>query len=202
MLCKEYIGKGLDVSIVRPPTIMGHGRLGIFQILFEWIREGYNVPVLGKGDNIYQFIHADDFAEACILASEHAGSEIYNCGTDKFGSMRDVLEDLCQYAGTGSKVVGVPMNLAVFGMNVTSKLGLSPLGTYHALMYGRSMYFDSSKAHEQLGWKPKYSNNAMFRETYGWYIANREEVLENKHGHSPHRSPLRQGVLNVIKKVI
>src|SRR6185369_8469868 len=55
-LCRDYAQRGLDVTIVRPRTIMGHGRLGIFQILFEWIRGGYNVPVFGSGDNVYQFI--------------------------------------------------------------------------------------------------------------------------------------------------
>ena len=72
-LCARYGQQGLDVSIIRPRTIMGHGRLGIFQILFEWIRTGYNVPVLGRGDNTYQFVHADDLAEACILAASRGG---------------------------------------------------------------------------------------------------------------------------------
>ena len=81
--------RGLDVSIIRPRTIMGHGRLGIFQILFEWIRTGYNVPVLGRGDNVYQFVHADDLADACILAAARPGVATYNCGTDRFGTMRE-----------------------------------------------------------------------------------------------------------------
>ena len=35
-LCHEAIKSGLDISIVRPRTILGHGRLGIFGILFEF----------------------------------------------------------------------------------------------------------------------------------------------------------------------
>ena len=91
-LCLRYSKDGFDVSIVRPRTILGHGRLGIFQILFEWIRTGANVPVLGQGDNVYQFIHADDLADACIRASRRRGAGIYNCGTNRFGTMREVLE--------------------------------------------------------------------------------------------------------------
>jgi nucleoside-diphosphate-sugar epimerase len=41
-LCNAVAASGLDVTIIRPRTILGHGRLGIFQILFEWIREGWN----------------------------------------------------------------------------------------------------------------------------------------------------------------
>ena len=43
-------------------------------------------------------------------------------------------------------------------------MGLSPLGSYHALMYGRSMYFDINKSIRELGWAPRYSNNEMFEE--------------------------------------
>ena len=201
LLCKEYIEKGLDVSIIRPRTIMGHGRLGIFQILFEWIREGSNVPVFGKGDNIYQFVHSDDLAEACILAGEKTGSEIYNCGAENFGTMREVLEALCEHAGTGSKVTGVPMAPAVIGMKLTSAIGLSPLGAYHALMYGRSMYFDISKAKTELNWQPKFSNIEMFIESYDWYLKNREEVLAATSG-SHHRRAVKQGVLGLVKRLL
>jgi nucleoside-diphosphate-sugar epimerase len=200
-LCAKYAKLGLDVSVIRPRTIMGHGRLGIFQILFEWIRTGYNVPVFGRGDNVYQFVHADDLAEACILAAGRAGGATYNCGTDRFGTMREVLEHLCAHAKTGSKVRSVPMGPAVAMMNVTSALGLSPLGPYHALMYGRSLYFDITKAKTELGWQPKFSSNEMFVDSYEWYLKNREKILAT-HGASHHRSAVKQGVLGIIKHLL
>jgi nucleoside-diphosphate-sugar epimerase len=201
LMCHEYENRGLDVSIVRPRTIMGHGRLGIFQILFEWIKEGVNIPVLGSGSNIYQFVHADDLADACILAGLRAGSAVYNCGTDRFGTMREVLESLCAHARTGSKVKTVPMAPAVLGMKLTSAIGISPLGAYHALMYGRSMYFDISKAADELNWKPKFSNEEMFIDSYEWYLKNREYVI-SQIGASHHRSAVKQGVLSLVKKIL
>ncbi|MGQ0734411.1 MAG: NAD-dependent epimerase/dehydratase family protein [Acidobacteriota bacterium] len=197
-VCQQYVERGLDVSIIRPRTILGHGRLGIFQILFEWIKLGYNVPVLGHGDNIYQFVHADDLAEACILAGDRKGPAVYNCGTDRFGTMREALEHLCAQAGTGSRVKNVPMGLAVAGMKVTSALGLSPLGPYHALMYGRSLYFDSTKAKSELGWHPRYSNDEMLLDSYKWYLQN-HEVIERTHGASHHRSAVKQGALKLAR---
>lgn len=197
-LCHQYAAQGLDVSIIRPRTILGHGRLGIFQILFEWISEGANIPVLGRGDNVYQFVHANDLAEACILAAERPGPSTYNCGTDRFGTMRAALEHLCQHAGTGSRVRSFPMMVAVPLMKVTSLLGISPLGPYHSLMYGRSMYFDVSKAQRELGWQPKHSNDEMFVESYNWYLSNREHVLTTAGG-SFHRRAVKQGVLRVLK---
>jgi len=200
-LCVRYAGQGLDVSIVRPRTILGHGRLGIFHILFEWISEGANVPVLGRGDNRYQFIHADDLADACVMAAARPGSTSYNIGADRFGTMRQALEGLAAHAGTGSRVKSVPMAPAVAAMRVTSAIGLSPLGPYHALMYGRSMYFDSSKAASELGWKPRYSNEEMLIDSYEWFRAHREEAATGT-GLSSHRSPVRQGVLALVRRML
>ncbi|MEM1170761.1 MAG: NAD-dependent epimerase/dehydratase family protein [Cyanobacteria bacterium P01_H01_bin.35] len=197
-LCAKYVERGLDVSIIRPRTIIGHGRLGIFQILFEWIRQGYNVPVLGKGNNSYQFVHADDLAQACILAAIRPGAATYNCGTDRFGTMREVLQSLCDYAKTGAKVKSVPMAPAIGGMKITSALGISPLGAYHSLMYGRSMYFDISKSQSELGWQPQYSNEEMFIQSYDWYLKNRESVFTSNRA-SHHRSAVKQGVLRLVK---
>lgn len=200
-LCHDYAARGLDVTIIRPRTIMGHGRLGIFQILFEWIREGYNAPVFGRGDNVYQFVHADDLADACLLAAARPGATIYNCGAANFGTMRAGLEHLCAHAGTGSKVRSVPMAPAVALMKITSSLGLSPLGAYHALMYGRSLYFDISKAQRELNWQPRFSNNEMLVQSYDWYLTNREKILKS-HSASHHRSAVKQGILGLVKHAL
>jgi nucleoside-diphosphate-sugar epimerase len=200
-LCARYAEQGLDVSIVRPRTILGHGRLGIFHLLFRWISEGANVPVLGRGDNRYQFVHADDLADACALAAEHSGPASYNIGADRYGTMRELLETLARHAGTGSRVRSVPMAPAVAAMRVTSTLGLSPLGPYHALMYGRSMYFDLTRAKSELGWAPRYSNDEMIVDSYDWFLAHRDEVRAAS-GMSSHRSPVREGVLSIVRRFL
>ena len=197
-LCHDYMDKGLIVSILRPRTILGHGRLGIFQILFEWVRQGKNVPVLGSGDNSYQFIHAEDLARATILASEKDNSGIYNIGTPKFGSMREALENLISAVSSKSRVCSVSSELAETGMNLTSALGLSPLGPYHALMYGRSMYFDTLDAKRDLGFEARYSNDEMFLSAYRWYEKNFNEITKGNRSGSVHQKPVNQGILKFV----
>ena len=192
--------RGLDATIIRPRTILGHGRLGIFQILFDWLEEGNNIPVLGVGDNLYQFVHADDLADACIRASERPGASAYLVGTEVFGTMRETLEGLCAHAGTGSRVRSVPMAPTVMGMNFTSAIGLSPLGPYHALMYGRSLYFDVTRTQEELGWNSRWSNVEMICESYDWYLAHKDEIARG--GGSPHRSAVSQGILGLVKYLL
>jgi nucleoside-diphosphate-sugar epimerase len=200
-MCWRFADEGLDVSIIRPRTIMGHGRLGIMQILFDWIREGRNIPVFDGGNNRYQFVHADDLADACILAADRAGPRAYNIGADRFGTMRETLEALTRHAGTGSRVRSVPSAPAVAMMKLTSSLGLSPLGAYHSLMYGQDMYFDGSRAHDELGWSARYSNEEMFCESYDWYLNHFDEVLAQPSA-SHHRSPVKQGVLDLVSRVL
>jgi len=196
-LCRRYSREGLDVTIIRPRTIMGHGRLGIMQILFEWTRQGRNLPVFDGGNNTYQFVHADDLASACIKAADRPGSSTYNVGAEKFGTMRETLEALCAHAGTGSRVVSVPAAPAVAIMKLTSRIGISPLGAYHALMYGKSMYFDVSRTKKELDWSAKFSNEDMFKDSYDWYLRHRDEVLHRKHA-SHHSSPVKQGILAAV----
>ena len=65
------------------------------------------------------------------------------------------------------------------------------------------MYFDISKAQEQLGWQPLYSNDEMFVESYQWYLKNRESTLKNAAGGaSHHRSAVKAGALKALRWII
>lgn len=197
-LALRAVDHGLDVSIVRPRTILGHGRLGIFAILFDWVYRGKPVYVLGRGDNRYQFVHCDDLVDACIRAGEEQGHAIYNIGAECFGTMRQALEALVRHAGSRSRVRSLPFGLTVRAMELTSRLGLSPLGPYHSLMYGREMFFDTSLARERLGWESGWSNQQMFIQSYDHYVEHRDEIL-SRSGASHHRSPLRKGILRLLE---
>jgi nucleoside-diphosphate-sugar epimerase len=196
-LCRDAAGRGLDVTIIRPRTILGFGRLGIFTVLFDWIEAGTDVFVLGKGDNRYQFVHARDLADACIRAGERPGPEIYNIGARDFGTMREALEALAAHAGTGSRVRSLPVRPAGLAMQLVSKAGLAPFAAYHWIMYSKSMWFDTTKAQTELGWTSTASNEEMLIETYDWYLANRAAIGGESRSH--HRSPVREGALRVAR---
>jgi nucleoside-diphosphate-sugar epimerase len=197
--CLAAAADGLDVSIVRPRTILGHGRLGIFGILFDWIADGASPFVLGDGSNRYQFIHADDLADACIRAGGRSGHGIYNVGTDRFGTMREALTNLCEHAGTGATVRSLPIGPAGLGMKVSARLGLTPFAPYHWLMYSKSMWFDIEHVKHELGWKPQYSTDEMLAESYDWFVAHRAET--DRADASQHRRTARSGVLSAVKRV-
>ena len=197
--CLDAAREGLDVSIVRPRTILGHGRLGIFGILFEWIADGKDPIVLGDGTNRYQFVHSDDLADVCVLAAEREGPGVFNVGTDRFGTMRETLEALCVRAGTDATVRSLPAGPASLAMRLTAGLGVTPFAPYHWMMYSKSMWFDIEHLDDQLGWAPTWSTDEMFAQSYDWFVANRESTDDAAASH--HRRSSKQGVLKLAKRV-
>lgn len=197
--CLAAARDGLDVSIVRPRTILGHGRLGIFGILFEWIADGKDPIVLGDGSNRYQFVHSDDLADVCLLAAAKEGPGVFNVGTDRFSTMRETLEALCEHAGTGAEVRSLPAGPASFVMQATAGLGITPFAPYHWMMYSKSMWFDIEHLREQLDWSPNWSTNDMFAQSYDWFVENR--ALTDDDGASHHRRSSKQGLLKLVKQV-
>lgn len=197
VLCGEAVAAGLDVTIVRPRTILGHGRLGIMAILFEFVAEGAPVFVLGGGANRYQFVHASDLADACLRAAGREKPAVYNVGTTEFGTMRETLQALVDHAATGSRVRSLPTAPARVGMRTLAGLGLAPFAAYHWLLYGESLWFDTTRARSELDWEPVHSNASMVVESYEWFLAHRHELDPAQGSH--HQSPARLGLLWVLK---
>ena len=189
----------LPLIVIRPRTILGEGRLGIFQILFEWIQESRNVYVIGSGDVQFQFVHALDLMDAYLLALDLGKPGIYNVGTDRFGTLREGLEHLITYAGTTSKVKSLPASLTIGSLRMLDMMGLSPLAPWHYLTYHKPFYFDVEPL-LKLGWQPKYSNDEMFQESYNWFQENYDKLIAEKAG-SAHRRPVKEKLLWVVKKL-
>lgn len=190
----------LDVSIVRPRTIVGTGRLGIFGILFDWIARGKRVYIIGRGDNMFQLLSAPDLAEACYLMTQKpCWNEDFNIGATEYGTVAGDLEKLIQYAGTKAKVQPTSAFLVRNILRILDILRLSPLVDWHYKTPHKPFYFDVSKAQKILGWQPKDSNEAMFRETYDWYMRNRNKA-DSTTG-TTHRKTVKQGALKWVRDI-
>lgn len=200
--CLDFVNQGLDVSIIRPRTILGEGRLGIFQILFDWISEGKNIPLIGSGDNIYQFVHSEDLASACVSAGFMEGSDVFNIGAAEYDTLRNTLQSLIDAVDSKSKLVSLPINPTIQLMKFASKIGISPLGQYHSLMYHRSMYFNLDHSNQVLNYRPLHSNKSMILDAYKWYITNRELVNSISSGKSLHQMKIKKKLLQFLPYIL
>src|SRR5436190_24238051 len=137
--------------------------------------------------------------DAYLLALDHGKSGNYNVGTDRFGSVREALEHLIVSAKSPSKVKSLPESFTIRSLQTLDLLCLSPLAPWHYLTYHKPFYFDISKL-LAMGWKPRYSNDEMFRESYDWFKANYNRLVAAKAG-SAHRRPVKEGLLWLLKKL-
>lgn len=195
-ICERF---GVQLVIIRPRTILGPGRLGIFQILFKWISSNASVYVIGTGNVPFQFIHARDLMAAYMLAVERSKAGTYNVGTDRYGTMRQALENLIAYANSRSKVLSLPKTLTTRTLQLLDLLRLSPLAPYHYLTYHKPFCFDID-AVLQLGWTPRYSNDEMLRETYDNFLSDVENPKPAS-TLSPHRKEVNESILWLLRKL-
>jgi nucleoside-diphosphate-sugar epimerase len=190
----------VETTIVRPKTFIGPERLGVFEILFDWIREGRRIYTLGKGDNRYQLLAVEDLVDAIVRAGNEpkAARETFNVGATEFGTVRSDLQALIDHAGSSSRLQPVPVKPAETALRALELLRVSPLAEWHYKTAHRDSFVDVTKAHRLLGWQPRLSNREALIETYDWYLANRGRVGE---AGVTHRVPWNQQALGLLKRL-
>ncbi len=200
-ICLEFRKKGYCVPIIRPKTFAGPYRLGVFQILCEWVKEGRNIPVIGNGKNKYQLLHVDDLNEAIYIACRKPRKTVndtFNIGASDFDSMKGDLQQLLDYAGFEKKVVPISSFLAIPLLKIFEKFHLSPLYQWIYETADADHYVSVEKAVKKLGWKPKKSTADVWIDTYKWYMENYKESVGGSG--ITHRVPWDQGILGLFKK--
>jgi nucleoside-diphosphate-sugar epimerase len=190
----------VETTIVRPKTFIGPERLGVFEILFDWIREGRRIYILGKGYNRYQLLAVEDLVDAIVRAGTvpEAARQTFNIGATEFGTVRDDLQALIDHAGSTSRLQPVPVRPAEIALRALELLRVSPLAEWHYKTAHKDSFVDVSRAQRVLGWQPRLSNKEALIETYDWYLANRERVGA---AGVTHRVPWNQQALGLLKRL-
>lgn len=188
----------INSIIFRSPTIMDEGRLGLLGILFEFIDENRKLPIVGNGENQYQFIYAKDLAKACELALNADYSDVFNIGSDDVKSFNKVYQYVIDKSGSKSRLCHFPKLPMIWAMKICFWLGISPLGPYQYKMIASSFVFDTTKIKEKLGFQPTLKNEDMLLRAYKFYHKNKEEILKRKNV-SAHNSVAKMGVIKILK---
>lgn len=185
----------IRLSIVRPRTIIGPDRGGIFDLMFRWIKEDSPIFTIGKGDNLFQFIHVEDLIDFIILANEKRLKGTFNVGTDRFDSLNYMYFNLIEYSNSKSRVVHLPASVSIPLLGIFENIGISPLAPWHYKTFHLPFHFDVSPLLE-LGWQPKYSNDDMFRSAYDAHYSGIRNIADEVM--SPHTKRLEGKALTAI----
>ena len=194
---RAWLGDAPCPLVLRPTAFVGPERLGIFGILFRWIREGRRIYVLGDGSNRYQLLDVQDLVTAVVLAAGNDDTEVVNLGGIVTGTVRDDLGELVAHAGTRSRVVGVPARPARLGLAALAALRLSPLSAWHIESAGRDFVLDCGRARRTLGWTPSRSGVEALCAAYDWFL----EAGVTKPLGTTHRTAWRERGLAALRRI-
>ena len=204
-LCREFRNKGLIVTVIRPKTFVGTFRLGVFEILFDWVKDGKRIPVIGNGTNKYQLLDVDDLVEAIYLFSINKNikkiNDDFNIGSNKYKTVNKDLQELFDYAKSGSRILSTPAFLVKKALFLFEKLKLSPLYQWVYDTADKDSFVSIEKLIKTLNWKPKYSNSQALIKAYQWYLNNFDEIKSHPAGLT-HRVGWKQGILGFFKKFL
>ena len=193
----------LDVSILRPKSFIGPERLGVFALLYDWAYSGANFPILGKGNNKYQYLDVFDLCAAIAACIEGEGEEyndVFNIGAEVFGTFKSDFQHVLDLAGQGKKVISLPAKPAIVTLRFLDRFGLSPLYPWIYETAVKDSFVSIEKSKEVLGFRPRYSNKEALARNFEWY-RNNLQYFGSTTGRN-HRSPWKQGALGLVKHLM
>ena len=189
----EECSGDLSVCVVRPKTFVGPERVGAFAIVFERIRRGLAVPVLGAGTNRYQLLDVRDGADAVRRLVHHTSGGRYELGARLYASVAEDLQALIDHARTGARLRFMSPPLARVLVRGLELAALPPLSEWHqATARGEDSIIDTSRAERELGWQARRSNRQSLCDAYDWY---RDRLASHGSAETTHPVPVAHRVL-------
>jgi nucleoside-diphosphate-sugar epimerase len=196
----EFHARGLPTVILRPSAVVGPERLGVFGILFDWVREGCAIFAPGDGTNRYQLLAVEDLVDAIVRAGHTpAATGIFNVGAAEVATVDEELRLLIQHAGSTSTVRHLPAGPARVALAALRRMRASPLSEWHERSAARDVVLAVTRVERELGWRPARSSADALCDAYDWYVSNRE------HAHAAagltHRAAWDERALGLLRRV-
>lgn len=172
-MCAEYLGRGLDVVVLRPPTINGPGQNEPFLVSqMEAISHGKATLMPSGGKTRLQMVYAGDVVDAMFLCLDNPAARglVANVASDDVPTLKELALALYEHAGTRARFINVPAGLARAAVKALSRFGLSPIEPQHLEIALRDYVFDNSRARSVLGWRPTRNDTESAIEAYDWHL--------------------------------
>lgn len=162
---------GLDLYLLRPPVVLGPHAVGGKDVLpgplaplGRWLfgrPRRLPVPVVTPVPRFrLQFVHEDDVGQALLLCVVGAGPPgAYNIAGEGVLTAVDVAREF------GALPVPLPPGPAQLAARTMSRLPFLPAVGEWVEAVSRPAIMDTSRAREELGWRPRYTGLEALRDT-------------------------------------
>lgn len=155
---------GLEVAILRPPLVYGHGVKGNFLRLMNIVAAGWPLP-LASVHNRRSLIYVENLVDAILhcLARPEAAGQTYLVSDGEDVSTPELIRGIAAALGVRPRLLPCPVALLRLG---AAALGRAGDGTR---LLG-SLQIDNSKIRRELGWNPPDTIAQGLAETARWYL--------------------------------
>lgn len=175
IVAREYLDKGLWVSIVRPTAIYGPGDPERFYMIFKRVVKGRFV-FLGDGSTHYHPVYIDNLVDAFILAAETdaARGQSYIIADERSLPIRELVQEVGKAIGVNVKLTHLPFWPAYVVAGAV-ELAFKPLPAEPPIFrrrvdwFRQNRSFDISKAKRDLNYRPMVDIPTGLQRTGAWY---------------------------------
>ncbi|WP_081908898.1 NAD-dependent epimerase/dehydratase family protein [Ferriphaselus sp. R-1] len=149
-----FVLHGLKYSVLRLSNPYGprqdpRGRQGAVSVFMSRMLKGEEISVWGDGSVVRDYIHASDFASACIAVVQSDAVGVYNVGGGAGTSLNELIHALEYVTGKPARVRYLPGR----GFDVPR------------------LYLDCTKIEQDFGWKPKVEFSIGLAKMSDWMSA-------------------------------
>lgn len=156
--------------IFRPRVIVGPGRLGILKKLFFLLSNNLPIPLIGSGNNRYQFISVYDCIEALVQFHEQDQSHgIFNLGSLNPPKVLDLLKFIIKETNSHSFLVPTWSKGTKVLLNLLDLMNLTVLYPEQFISANEDYVLDVKDLIDNLNLIPKFNDKEILLEAYKSY---------------------------------
>jgi dTDP-glucose 4,6-dehydratase len=150
-----------EVSVFRPRLILGEGRVGTIAKLASVVNKKLPVPIIGNGNNSYQFVGVNDVCRAIELSLQIYSPGIFNLGSNHPPKIKDLLPEVLREIGHTGIIIPLPSKAAKNLLRFLDHVGISPLVPEQFEIADSNYVLNTSKAKKILNWQATESDKEL-----------------------------------------
>ena len=175
LVAREFLDRGLWISIVRPTAIYGPGDPERFFMIYRRVAKGRFV-FLGDGSTHYHPVYIDNLVDAFILAAERdvARGQSYIIADERSLPIRELVVEVGKALDVPVKITHLPFWPA-YAVATAVEVAYKPLPAEPPIFrrrldwFRQNRSFDIGKARRELGYQPRVDIPTGLRRTGDWY---------------------------------
>ncbi len=178
VVCREFLDRGADITIVRPTAIYGPGDPGRFLMLYRLSRRG-RFLMFGDGLTTYHPVYIDNLVDLFELAEQRpeAKGRTYIGADEHYYTLNDLVKAVGKAMGIDVRITHLPFAplwLAAVAVEFACKpLRITPpLFRRRVDWFRQVRAFTIDRAKRELGYQPRVGLGEGLQRTGEWYREN------------------------------